>query len=279
MVDNVPLLKHTHDGLTIEGYSRAAVQTCWRVNELKLLFDVGVQPWDFMGTSTMFISHAHLDHIAALPAYVSRRRMMKMDPPIIYLPDSAVDTAWDMLQTFRKLDRGAMPCELVGLLPGDETHVSREYIVTALPTRHTIESVGFVVYQRRHKLKPEFQDLTGVEIRDLKNSGIEITTETRIPVFAYTGDTNPKGLDENPVFYQAKILISEMTFVAPEHRKDKIHKHGHMHVDDYVQRSDRFSNELVIAGHLSTRYNDSQVARLVQKALPDMLAGRLKLWL
>ena len=116
MVENVPVLKHVHDGLTIEGYSRAAVQTCWRVNELKLLFDVGVQPWDFMGTSTMFITHAHLDHIAALPAYVSRRRMMKMDPPVIYLPDSAVDTAWEMLQMFRKLDRGAMPCELVGLL-------------------------------------------------------------------------------------------------------------------------------------------------------------------
>ena len=56
-----------------------------------------------MGTATMFISHAHLDHIAALPAYVSRRRMMKMDPPVIYLPDSAVDTAWDMLQMFRRL--------------------------------------------------------------------------------------------------------------------------------------------------------------------------------
>ncbi len=279
MVENVPILTHTHDGLTIEGYSRAAVQTCWRVNELKLLFDVGVQPWDFMGTSTMFISHAHLDHIAALPAYVSRRRLMKMDPPVIYLPDSAVDTAWDMLQLFRRLDRGAMPCELVGLLPGDETHVSREYVVTSLPTRHTIDSVGFVVHQRRHKLKPEFQDLSGNEIRDLKLKGQDITIETRVPVFAYTGDTNPQGLDENPVFYDAKILISEMTFVAPEHRKDKIHKHGHMHVDDYCQRVGRFNNELVIAGHLSTRYNDAQVKRLVQKALPDMLDGRLKLWL
>ncbi len=279
MVENVPILTHKHDGLTIEGYSRTAVQTCWRVNELKLLFDVGVQPWDFMGTSTMFISHAHLDHIAALPAYVSRRRMMKMDPPVIYLPDSAVDTAWDILQLYRRLDRGAMPCELIGLLPGDETHVSREYVVTALPTRHTIESLGFVVHQRRHKLKPEFKDLSGNEIRDLKMKGQDVTKETRIPLFAYTGDTNPKGLDENPVFYEAKILVSELTFVAPEHRKDKIHKHGHMHVDDYRQRSDQFRNELVIAGHLSTRYNDAQVKRLVRKALPDMLAGRMKLWI
>ncbi|QDV63902.1 MBL fold metallo-hydrolase [Crateriforma conspicua] len=279
MVENIPLLRHEHGGLTIEGYSRAAVQTCWRVNELKLLFDVGVQPWDFMGTSTMFISHAHLDHIAALPAYVSRRRMMKMDPPIIYLPDSAVDPAWKMLQDFRTLDRGAMPCELVGLLGGDETEIGREYLVEAVETRHTIDSLGFVVYQRRHKLKPDYTDLSGEQIRDLRMSGTEVTAETRVPVFAYTGDTNPKGLDQNPQFYDARILISEMTFVAPEHRKEKIHKHGHMHVDDYRDRSDKFKNELVIAGHLSTRYNESQVKRLVRRALPDGLGGRLKLWL
>ena len=279
MVENVPILSHQHDGMTIEGYSRAAVQTCWRVSELKLLFDVGVQPWDFMGTSTMFISHAHLDHIAALPVYVSRRRMMKMDPPVIYLPDSAVDTAWDMLQMFRRLDRGAMPCELIGLLDGDEIKMGREYIVTALPTHHTIDSYGFVVHQRRHKLKPEFQDLSGDQIRDLKLAGTEITVEKRVPIIAYTGDTNPKGLDQNPVFYDAKVLISEMTFVAPEHRKEKIHKHGHMHVDDYRDRAKKFNNELVIAAHLSTRYNENQVKRLVQKALPGMLDGKMKLWL
>ncbi len=279
MVENVPVLSHHHDGLTIEGYSRAAVQTCWRINELKLLFDCGIQPWDFMGTPTMFISHAHLDHIAALPAYVSRRRMMKMDPPVIYLPDSAVDAAWDMLQQFRKLDRGGMPCELIGMIAGDEIKIGREYMVTALRTKHTIESLGFVVHQRRHKLKPEYVDLEGSQIRELKQSGKEVTNEVRVPLVAYTGDTSPPGLDNNPVFFESKILISELTFVAPEHRKELIHKNGHMHVDDYIKRADKFQNELVIAGHLSTRYNDSQVKRLVSKALPDMLGGKLKLWI
>ena len=204
---------------------------------------------------------------------------MKMDPPVIYLPDSAVDTAWDMLQTFKKLDRGAMPCELIGLLPGDEIDISREYMVTALPTTHTIDSVGFVVHQRRHKLKTEFQHLSGPEIKNLKLAGETITTEIRVPVIAYTGDTSPKGLDQNPVFFESKILISEMTFVAPEHRKEKIHKHGHMHVDDYKNRQDRFNNELIIASHLSTRYNTKQVKNFVAKVLPDALGGRLKLWI
>ena len=85
MVQNLPVKRLTHDNLTIEGYSRAAVQTYWRIPELKLGFDLGGQPWDFMGTPTWIVSHTHLDHIAALPVYISRRRMMKMDPPRIYL--------------------------------------------------------------------------------------------------------------------------------------------------------------------------------------------------
>ena len=81
MVENAPILSCKHAGLTIEGYSRAAVQSYWRIPELKLGFDLGAQPWDFMGTQTWLISHTHLDHIAALPVYVARRRMMKMEPP------------------------------------------------------------------------------------------------------------------------------------------------------------------------------------------------------
>ena len=128
MLENVPLSSHHHDGLTIEGFSRAAVQTCWRVNELKLLFDAGIQPWDFMGTPTMFISHTHLDHIAALPAYVSRRRMMKMDPPKIYLPESNIEPVQRILRSFTRLDRGRMPCELIAASPGDEIELSRELV-------------------------------------------------------------------------------------------------------------------------------------------------------
>ena len=55
-----------HDQLTIDGYSRAAVQTYWRIAELKLGFDLGAQPWDYMAIPRFMVSHAHIDHIAGL---------------------------------------------------------------------------------------------------------------------------------------------------------------------------------------------------------------------
>ena len=78
MVNNLPIKKIVHQSMTIEGWSRAAVQTYWRIPELKIGFDLGAQPWDFMGTQKWYISHTHLDHVAALPVYVARRRMMKL---------------------------------------------------------------------------------------------------------------------------------------------------------------------------------------------------------
>jgi ribonuclease Z len=278
MIENAPVRTMAHGNLTVEGYSRAAVQTYWRIPELKLGFDLGAHPWDFMGTATWFVSHTHLDHVAALPIYVARRRMMKMSPPTIYLPADAVGAVRQVLGAFSRLDRGRLPCELIGLEPGDEVELSKELVVTVSATKHTIPSLGFVVWERRNKLKPEFSELPSDQLRDIRLTGTEISEERRIPMVAYLGDSAPQGLDACPDMYLARILIAEMTFVSPEHRRDKIHKNGHIHLDDIVERLGRFQNEKVVLSHFSTRYHGRQIERIVKAAIPGMLDGRLELW-
>lgn len=279
MVENAPIKSMHFNGLTIEGYSRAAVQSYWRIAELKVGFDLGAQPWDFMGTPNWFISHTHLDHIAAIPVYVARRRMMKMEPPTIYLPDPAVETVRKLLHVISRLDRGRLPCNLIGVSPGQEVELSRELVVTVCRTHHTVPSLGYVVSERRRKLKLEYIGLSGDQIRDLRLSGEEVTEERRIPRVAYLGDSTAAGLDDNPIMFEAEILITELTFVDPRHRRQKIQKMGHIHLDDLVARQDQFKNQRIIAGHLSTRYEKRQVERLVRRALPDMMGDRLVLWL
>jgi ribonuclease Z len=278
-VDNAPVRTLKHGGLTVEGYSRAAVQTYWRVPEMKLGFDLGAQPWSFMATPTWFVSHAHLDHIAALPVYVARRRMMKMEPPTIYLPAEAVDGAEALLRAVNRLDRGRMPANLIGLKPEDEVEISRELVVKAFATKHTIPSLGYLVWERRKKLKPEYQGLAGEQIRDLRLSGVDVSAEIRLPKVAYLGDTAPPGLDGFPEIYRAQILILEVTFVAPNERASVIHKFGHTHLEDLLDRADRFENEVIIASHFSTRLHPEQIQRIIEKRLPDSLRHRVKIWL
>ena len=279
MIRNMPCKELTHNGLTIEGYSRAAVQTYWRIAEMKLGFDLGGQPWSFMGTPNFFVSHTHLDHIAALPVYIARRRMMKMEPPTIYVPEHALSAIENMLRAVSRLDRGRLPCTFASVQPGDEIELSRELVVSVHKVKHTVPALGYIVWERRKKLKPEYQDLSGEQIRDIRLAGTEVSHEVRIPRVAYLGDSSIEGLDANPEMYQAEILIMEMTFVAADHSADEIDKQGHIHLDEVVERKGRFENEVVIAGHFSTRYSQKQVHRLVEKKLPDLLGGRLKLWI
>lgn len=278
MVDNAPFHTLKVGDLTIEGYSRAAVQSYWRIPELKLGFDLGAQPWDFMNMPQWFITHAHLDHLAALPVYIARRRMMKMEPPTIYLPAEILDDVKRLLLVWQRLDRGRMICELHGVLPGEEIALGREHVVTVFPTSHTVPSVGFMVWDRRNKLKEEYQHLTGEQIRDIRLSGTPVSREVRTPLIAYTGDTNPNGLDATPDLYRVKVLITEMSFILPKHRKDKIHKFGHMHLDDFVERAGRFKNELIVAAHFSTRYHPNEVRKLLDNKLPPELKAKMKLW-
>jgi ribonuclease Z len=172
-----------------------------------------------------------------------------------------------------------MVCNLIGVKPGQEIDLSRDHVVTVFATRHTVPSVGYLVWQRRKKLKLDYQSLSGPEIRDLRLSGVDVTHEVRTPLVCYTGDTAPPGLDNYPPLFDAKILITELTFFRPEHRKEKIYKFGHMHLDDIVERADKFKNEVIIAMHFSTRYETSQIERAVKKKLPPILKDRVHLWL
>jgi len=210
---------------------------------------------------------------------VARRRMMKMDPPTIYVPEVALDPIRGILRQVSRLDRGRLPCNLEPINAGDEINLSRELVITVSETRHTIPSLGFVVWERRKKLRPEFQDLSGDQIRDIRLSGTEVSHEVRIARLAYLGDSAPEGLDACPAMYEADVLIMEMTFVTAQHRKERIRKFGHIHLDDLIERRERFANKLVIASHFSTRYQNGQIVRTVEKRIPDMLDGRLHLWL
>ena len=279
MVDNAPILSCQHAGLTIEGYSRAAVQSYWRIPELKIGFDLGAQPWDFMGTPTWLITHTHLDHIAALPVYVARRRMMRMEPPDVYVPAYAVEDVRRFLLILQRLDRGRMVCNLHGVNAGEEIELSRDHVIVPFATTHTIPSVGYVVWERRFKLKEEYHGLPGDKIRDLRLSGVAVTREVRTPLVAYTGDTSPGGLDAYPPVYRGENPDhgDEFRAAQPSPREDpqvRPHAPGRLHRASrpVQERADHLR-------HFSTRYHPQEVRRIVEAKMPPRLLERVKLWL
>ena len=70
-----------------------------------------------------------------------------------------------------------------------------------------------------------------------------------------------------------------MTFVAPQERPERIHKYGHMHLDDILARADKFENDWIIASHFSTRLPPHRIEQIVSRKLPPQLKDRVKIWL
>lgn len=277
-IENAPYRSLRHGGLTVEGWSRAGIQTFWRVPELRIGFDLGAIPWDFTPVGTWFISHGHIDHLMALPGLLARRGMLKYPPPTIHVPAEIVANVRNLLAAWEALDGGKLVCEVVGMCPGDRVELPDARHVSAFATAHPVPSRGYVVWERRHKLRPEFVGRSGAELKQLRDAGTATTVEVSVPLVCYTGDTGPGGLDADPAVYEAKVLIVEMSFARPEHSRDRIHAFGHLHLDDFVERADRFRNELIVAAHVTSRDEPADFQRWVTDRLPAGLRERVRVW-
>jgi ribonuclease Z len=277
-IENVPYLSLRHGGLTVEGWSRAGIQSYWRIPELRIGFDLGAIPWDFSSVGAWFISHGHLDHLMGLPGLLARRGMLKYPPPTIHVPVETVDSVRAMLAAWETLDGGKLTCDVIGVSPGQRIDLSEHHYVTAFRTAHPVPSRGYVVWERRHKLKAEYVGLAAGELKQLRESGLEMTNAVSVPLVCYTGDTGPAGLDADPAIYAAKILIVEMSFARPEHSRDRIHAFGHLHLDDFAERAEKFRNELIVAAHVTSRDEPAEFQRWANDRLPAGLAERVRVW-
>ncbi len=277
---NAPLLEHHHDGLTVRGWSRAAVQSYWALPELKLLFDHGAHSWDLAaGYPRLAITHAHPDHLAGLFSYLSTRNVMRQDKTQVFVPPSIVDDVRVILDAWTRLTRDKLQVELVPCAPGDRLPVGRNVSLAPFSTAHTIASQGYIVVEQRHKLKPDFLGRPGAELAAAKKSGIEITDAQDVDLFAYTGDTTIAAFDDNPRLYDVKVLVMEATFVSEEPSADHARKFGHVHLDDIVARAHLFKNECIVLAHFSTRLSREMILERVQSALPPEFLERAVAWL
>jgi ribonuclease Z len=280
MLENAPFREQRFGDLTLQGWSRAGIQSYWRIPEWKLGFDFGAAPTEFIHTPKLFFSHAHLDHMLALPIFLTRRWMFGLEPPEIYVPIEVVRDVKRLLFAWKRLDKGSMKCRIIGLAPGDEVQINQGLILKAIETFHPVPSRGCILYEVRNKLKQEFQALSGEEIRLRKSQGEQLTEAVRYPKFAYTGDTNYRVFDRHPELFEVETLLFELSFLKPaSHGRAKIHEFGHIHIDDVIERAEWFRNRNLIGCHVSSRYTREQAEVWLKEAFGAEWLARFTLWM
>jgi len=261
---------------TVRGISVGGVYTSLAVPELGIVFDAGASPRSAGGIDTILLSHGHADHVGALPALLGIRALHgKTRPPRVVMPEEIVDDLSAALASLSRMQRFPLAIEAIGMAPGDELALRGDLIVRAVRTFHPVPSLGYLIVRRVAKLKPELVGKTGPEIAARRRAGEDVTSYEERLELAYATDTLVSALDHAPELLQARVLIVECTFLDERKSLEAARAGCHIHLDELVERADRFANEHVVMMHFSQLYRPDEIAWILDARVPPALRAKI----
>ncbi|HYM61588.1 MAG TPA: MBL fold metallo-hydrolase [Thermoanaerobaculia bacterium] len=266
------------DHFTIEGRSRAGHESWFRIRELNVGLDIGRGPDALVGIPDILVSHAHLDHSVGIPFWAGQRRLQRLPPGRLYVPEETADDFRELMAIHSRLEKTQYDIEIIGMAPGESHPLRRPWTVRAHDSSHRVPSRAWELIERRHHLRKEYKGLDRQALESLRQQGIPIADETDHSMLFYTGDTDRGILETNDALFHSEVLMIECSFVLDEHHA-KAATYRHIHVDDLADFADRFENKLIVLTHFSRRYSHEELAQEIGARLPKMLRERIRLGL
>ena len=155
---------------------------------------------------------------------------------------------------------------LVGVKAGDEYQIKPNLFTRVFPTKHSRGSVGYSVIERRKKLRPEYTQLKGPQIVQLKKQGVEIDYPLEIPIVTYLGDTQYVDFSQLKYIVESKILIAECTFYETEH-SGRAEAGRHMHINEFAALMEKLQNQYIVITHTTQRTPMRDIRKILKEAL------------
>lgn len=260
-------------GIEIEGVSIAGQESFYKLPAFRTLLEFGRAPDDVVSYPTICLTHGHLDHAAGLAHHASRRKLAGLAPPKVLVPAEAAPDLAAWIEACERLEDVRYGVHLVPVSPGDRIRLRNDLELVVLPGRHRVPTVGYLFSEVRRKLRDDLAGRPGAEIAALRSGGVEVTRREEIPLLAAAGDCDARIFEAAPELFEARVLLLECSFLAPEDR-ERAAFYSHIHLDDVVSRAALFRNEAVVLTHFSPRYRPAEI-REALRAIPEPLAGRV----
>jgi len=253
----------------VQGYSIAGEETFVQVPELDVCFDIGRSPRMALTSNYVALSHGHMDHTAGLVYYFSQRHFQGMGTGTVMCHPSLEEPIRRLMTAWIDIEAQRTPFNVIPMSPGTESEeyeIKNNHFLRAFDTDHTVPSLGYVMVEKRSKLRDEFAGLPQEKLMELKAAGTEITYIKEVPLVAYMGDTSPGSHFGRPDVAGAQILITECTFIEPGHRsRARVGKH--LHLKDLADILPKVEAEAVVITHLSRRTHLGQAKSQLEKVL------------
>jgi ribonuclease Z len=258
----------------IQGISIAGEETFVQVPELGVCFDIGRAPRAALSSDFVALSHGHMDHSAGLAYYFSQRHFQGVGTGTVICHPSLAGAIHGVMSAWVDLEAQRTPYQVVALEPDQEHQIKNNVVLRGFATKHTVPSLGYVAIEKRSKLREEYVGLDQSKLVELKQQGVEITKINEIPLVCFTGDTMWGDHFDRPDVLNAKVLITECTFLDPDHR-DRADVGKHLHLEHIVRLMERSQAEAVILTHLSRRTHIAEARQMIYEAVPKKHHERL----
>lgn len=265
---------------TVRGISLGGVYTSLHVPELDVLFDCGVALRTAAGVGTLCLSHGHADHVGGLTALLGIRGLQQTKKPLrVLMPAEIVETLVTALLAMSELQRWPLDIEAVGMAPGDMVPLRGDLWVRAMRTFHPVPSLAFQVVRRTQKLKPEHAAMPGPEIAVRRKAGAPLFDTVEHAELAYATDTLIQAVDHAPELLASKVLVLESTFLDGRKTLEAARAGCHVHLDEVIERADRFTMPHLVLMHISQLYQPAEVGPILDARLPPDLRARTQVLL
>lgn len=276
------LAELTHDNIRLLGSSLAGEETYIVAPELNLAFDVGRAQREILGVDHVFLTHGHMDHAAGLAYYFSQREFIDNQPGHMYVPAPLVDPIQRLLRNWADIDGHQPPANIHAANPNEDIRLRRDLVVRPFLVNHPcrrhdrsiVHALGYTAIETRRKLIPEYQNLVGPQLVELKKQGVEITRPVEIPLVTYCGDTADGDFFDHDFVRNSKVILLECTFVEPDH-KDRARAGYHIHITDLPSIIPRLNCDKIVLIHLSRRTALSAARKLLQRELGPTQCERI----
>lgn len=251
-------------GLTLRGVTAGGTLTCLMVPELGLMFDVGPRLTGQMRYDTILVSHGHQDHMGGLPYLVSQRQMMRAGPPTVHVPQEVIEPLGRIFDAWSEIEGFPADVELVGHAPGDAVPI-RQGVARCVRSEHRVPSLAWIIERHTKRLRPEYVGRPGPEIAALRKSGEPVTDTHVQPLLCVTGDTQIELFDREPLVRRCAVLVHEVTGWDERRGPEQVRAWGHTHIDEMVERAERFEGEALVLVHRSARHSRAEAEQIVRE--------------
>jgi len=158
---------------------------------------------------------------------------------------------------------------IVAIESNNEIKISKDFKVESIRNSHVEvkkgihKSLSYKIYSTKRKLKAEFQKMTGLELKTIREEKGHkyISKEVADCIIGYSGDTP---VEDYSRWDNTKILIHEATFLE-EDEKLNTHQNKHSNLREVMKMVASINIETLILSHFSSRYAPEEIDTAIKK--------------